>query len=937
MRSNPMAFARLAKALAVAGIGAAGLSGLALGQSFTQLPTDPIYTQYYVTQMSLNGATFYGYGYGSSDDYIYEQGSGYFNFSGNYPVFDISGDGSTILGLDLSNYDMVVFSPTGLQRIVSIPGQSGLAPGPLSEDGSICFPYTTNPINPYQYNLTNGSYTAIPSPGGSEAFIRYCSADGSIGYGYYVTTGGNESNAFTWSASTGTLDIGSFYPTSCSRDGSLVVGQQSAGSGTAYCWNRNTETLSTVFPGYQNVFSVDVSPGGAYFYGYHDDSSNSAHALIEDVSTGVVTDFGPGTAINTGSDARFFYDSYGGPPEPIFQPGVGSYTLADLLSSYKLSTTGLTSLAATNVTSDGTGLLGTATTTPGGSPALWYATVPLEGTGSLTPSSEGVENLNFVVTVNGSGFTPGCTVYWNGQSVPVTSVLPCHITAKVSASMVPATGEYPVTVKFPDGTVTSPLNFNVLVADPFVSLTVAPNPVAFGNTATATLTLKQPAPTGGFTATLSSPTSEVSLPSSITIPEGSPSATFSVSPGNYYVNYTAAITATNGSWSVSGNLAVNTTYLTSVAAAPSPVVAGGSCTGTVSISEPAPTGGWAVNLASTTPYAVVPASVTIASGSTSATFPITTSNYYTNYNPTIKATDSVSSKSTTFTVDSIYLSSVSVTPNPISGGSSGVGTVTLSQSAPSGGWLVNLNSSSSDVTVPTSVTVLAGSSTATFPVTTVNYSSNYSATIKATDSLSTTSTSLTVDSTFLMSVTASPNPVAAGATCTGTVTISQPAPTGGWTVNLSSSSSYVGLPASVTVAAGSMSATFPIATTNYSSNYEATITGKDSVSTQSTNLTVDSLYIASLALSPSTVANGTSSTGTVTLSGPAPAGGWTIQLVSSEPEDASVPASITIPAGATAGTFSVTTGLSTVNVVFSLTITASHLASNRTAALTLTP
>jgi len=334
---------------------------------------------------------------------------------------------------------------------------------------------------------------------------------------------------------------------------------------------------------------------------------------------------------------------------------------------------------------------------------------------------------------------------------------------------------------------------------------------------------------------------------------------------------------------------------------------------------------------------VVPASVTIASGSTSATFPITTSNYYTNYNPTIKATDSVSSKSTTFTVDSIYLSSVSVTPNPISGGSSGVGTVTLSQSAPSGGWLVNLNSSSSDVTVPTSVTVLAGSSTATFPVTTVNYSSNYSATIKATDSLSTTSTSLTVDSTFLMSVTASPNPVAAGATCTGTVTISQPAPTGGWTVNLSSSSSYVGLPASVTVAAGSMSATFPIATTNYSSNYEATITGKDSVSTQSTNLTVDSLYIASLALSPSTVANGTSSTGTVTLSGPAPAGGWTIQLVSSEPEDASVPTSITIPAGATAGTFSVTTGLSTVNVVFSLTITASHLASNRTAALTLTP
>jgi trimeric autotransporter adhesin len=139
------------------------------------------------------------------------------------------------------------------------------------------------------------------------------------------------------------------------------------------------------------------------------------------------------------------------------------------------------------------------------------------------------------------------------------------------------------------------------------------------------------------------------------------------------------------------------------------------------------------------------------------------------------------------------------------------------------------------------------------------------------------------------------------------------------------------------VTPGSTSAAFPITATNYTSDFEATITAKDSVSTLSTELTVDSVYISSVTVSPATVTNGASALGTVTLSGPAPAGGWTIQLVSSEPDYAWVPISIAIPAGASTGTFNVTTGLSTVKFVFTLTITASHLSSSRVAALTLTP
>ncbi len=59
------------------------------------------------------------------------------------------------------------------------------------------------------------------------------------------------------------------------------------------------------------------------------------------------------------------------------------------------------------------------------------------------------------------------------------------------------------------------------------------------------------------------------------------------------------------------------------------------------------------------------------------------------------------------------------------------------------------------------------------------------------------------------------------------------------------------------------------------------------------------LSLSSLALNPTSVAGGNSSTGTVTLSGPAPAGGAQVALSSSNTAAATVPSSVTVPAGAT--------------------------------------
>jgi FG-GAP-like repeat len=92
--------------------------------------------------------------------------------------------------------------------------------------------------------------------------------------------------------------------------------------------------------------------------------------------------------------------------------------------------------------------------------------------------------------------------------------------------------------------------------------------------------------------------------------------------------------------------------------------------------------------------------------------------------------------------------------------------------------------------------------------------------------------------------------------------------------------------------------------------------------------------LSSVALSPSSVVGGNSSTGTVTLTAAAPSGGFAVAL-SRNNAAASVPASVVVPAGATTATFTVTT--SAVTAPTPVTITASAAAVVRTANLTVNP
>jgi hypothetical protein len=92
--------------------------------------------------------------------------------------------------------------------------------------------------------------------------------------------------------------------------------------------------------------------------------------------------------------------------------------------------------------------------------------------------------------------------------------------------------------------------------------------------------------------------------------------------------------------------------------------------------------------------------------------------------------------------------------------------------------------------------------------------------------------------------------------------------------------------------------------------------------------------ISSLTLNPTSVNAGSPSTGTVTLSGPAPSYGAAVSL-SSNASAATVPASVTVPAGSTSATFAVSTN--TVSASTPVTITASYGSSTKTAMFTITP
>lgn len=454
------------------------------------------------------------------------------------------------------------------------------------------------------------------------------------------------------------------------------------------------------------------------------------------------------------------------------------------------------------------------------------------------------------------------------------------------------------------------------------TLTLAPTTVTGGDPATGTVTLNKPAPPSGAVVTLSSAdTSVATVPASVTVAAGQTSATFTITTFPVAADSPVRIDATLDSITKSATLRVVPAVPVALTFNPNPVKGGLPTTGTVTLTGPAPTGGVTVTLSSASSVVVVPGSVTVAAGQTSADFAVTTSAVSDTTDVVVTATANGGSVSGTLSVFGIGVASLTLNPTTVRGGQTSTATVTLSDPAPAGGAVVTLTSGNTGAaTVPASVTIPEGQTTTTFIVTSKPVPTSTNVTITATYNRVSQSAVLRVNPPVLTGLTLNPATVFGGQTSVGTVTLDGPAPTGNLVVRLTSDNANVAtVPASVTVAAGQTSATFTVTSQPVARRTVVTITATSNGASVSALLTVRPPAIVGLSLNPDSVYGGNTSTATVTLSSAAPDGGTFVDLVSSNPAVASVPTDgLRVPAGARTATFIVRT--QTVTAITPVTI-----------------
>ena len=176
--------------------------------------------------------------------------------------------------------------------------------------------------------------------------------------------------------------------------------------------------------------------------------------------------------------------------------------------------------------------------------------------------------------------------------------------------------------------------------------------------------------------------------------------------------------------------------LTGLTVAPTSVVGGSGATGSVALSAPAAAGGAVVALGSNSASVLVPSSVGIAAGASSASFAIATTAVAAALSANVTASYGGVNKIAIVNVQPAVtptLSALALQPRQVYGGQGSTATITLSAPAPAGGVVVRLGSSNAAIAaLPASVTVAAGASSASFIVATANPRRKTSVIISAT-------------------------------------------------------------------------------------------------------------------------------------------------------------------------------------------------------------
>ncbi len=505
----------------------------------------------------------------------------------------------------------------------------------------------------------------------------------------------------------------------------------------------------------------------------------------------------------------------------------------------------------------------------------------------------------------------------------------------------------PITVSATLSGATKSASFTIVPAS-ISAVSISPAQLKGGSAGTSNrVSLGTAAPSAGAVIQLTSSLPDVAaVPASVTVPAGATdSPFFTITATAVKVATQVTVTATYSGSTKTAALTVAPAALTDFSVSPSSIPGGKAITSaSVTLDGPAPAEGAVVLLTSSDISVLPPASVTVPAGSrTAGPFTIPTAAVSVAVTVTISASLGDVTRSATVTVRPPSLNKLSASTTPILGGKSlGGVTVALDVPAPATGTVVILTSANPAVaTPPATVTVAAGETVSPpFAVATSAVRAETPVVITASYGGASQSVTVVVRPAVLHSLSLATTPILGGTPINGaTILLDGPAPPGGAIVTLSSNNPAAAAPPdTITIPEGAAaSPPFSISTSPVSTTTPVILTAAYLGISHSAAVTVRPASLLTFTISPAALNSKKPVVGaTVTLDGPAPEGGAVVKLSSDTPNAANPPATVTVPAGATASKlFLIST--SAVSTATSVVLTATYGGESQAVTLNLKP
>jgi hypothetical protein len=457
-----------------------------------------------------------------------------------------------------------------------------------------------------------------------------------------------------------------------------------------------------------------------------------------------------------------------------------------------------------------------------------------------------------------------------------------------------------------------------------------PNQFAAGSTLLGSVTLTKNAPSGGTVVSLSSSDARLTVPTTVTVPAGASTANFSATASSG-VGGTVSVTVTatlHGVQKSATTSIVGSESLKDLTLSRSVMIGGSTQLVWIrpELKDPAPAGGATVTITSSHPGVIANTSVFIKEGATRGSIGVPSNSVKPDTLVTLTGSYDGGSKSASLTVQQPRPSSLNVSPSTFTGGSDRVvtGTVNVNAPAPAGGLDVAIASGSTAISFPPTVTVPVGQTQATFDITHRVVAVQRTPAITASAGGKTVSRQVTINPPGVHKLSLSQYTVVGGVgtIVTGTVELNAPAAANNTVVSISGSPSILTMPSTVTFKKDEQILTFTILAPAVADDTEVNLQA-DLNGTRFAKLMVRAPLLSQTYLSTNPVTGGSSTVVTfmVELSSPAPVGGITVALSSSHPTVASMPASVTVLAGQTTATVTVTHSVVTTTTDVTLTAT----------------